>query len=371
MYKNFVLLWVGACTALTCLLSPTVAVVEGATTLPAGFSESVVFSGLTRPTAVRFSPDGRVFVAEKSGLIKVFASLSATTPTAFHDLRTNVHNYWDRGLLGLELHPNFPTVPSVYVIYTYDKDPNNSQVPRWGTPGVDSDPCPTPPGPTTNGCVVSGRVSRLEASAGSSVSTGTESVLVEGWGQQYPSHSMDTVMFGLDGALYASAGDGASFTFADYGQAGSPLNPLGDPPVGIGGVQAPPTAEGGRTRSQSLRRVSGPAVLNGTLIRIDPFTGAGLADNPLAASADPNARRIVGYGFRNPFRFTFGPGTNELWIGDVENDGVFFRRIQAEGAGGRGVGVFVGSDAVGGVDVQGQPQAVFVQPVRELVRVRE
>ena len=164
---------------------------------------------------------------------------------------------------------------------------------------------------------MSGRLSRLEVSSGSNVSTGTESVLVEGWGQQYPSHSVGTVMFGPDGALYASAGDGASFTFADYGQDGNPLNPLGDPPVGIGGVKNPPTAEGGATRAQSLRRVSGPAVLNGTLIRVDPFTGAGLFDNPLFANADPNAGRIVGYGFRNPFRFTFRPGTSEIWIGDV------------------------------------------------------
>src|SRR4249920_3954231 len=175
-FENLALIWVGACTALACLLSPTLPVVEGAT-LPAGFSESVVpFLGLTQPTAIRFSSDGRVFVAEKSGLIKVFANLSATTPTVFHDLRTNAHNFWDRGLLGLELHPNFPTVPSVYVLYTFDKDPNNSQMPRWGTPSVTSDPCPTPPGATTNGCVVSGRLSRLEVSSGSNVSTGTESV---------------------------------------------------------------------------------------------------------------------------------------------------------------------------------------------------
>ena len=310
-----VLLIVG--TALTCLLSTIPGPVQAAT-LPAGFSESIVLSGLTAPTAVRFSPDGRVFVTEKSGLIKVFPSLTATTPTVFHDLRTNVHNFWDRGLMGIELHPNFPMVPSVYVIYTYDKDPNHTQVPRWGTPGATSDGCPSPPGATSDGCVVSGRLSRLEAaSSTSNVSTGAESVLVEGWGQQYPGHSMDTVLFGPDGALYASAGDGASFNFTDYGQDGNPLNPLGDPPVGIGGVQRPPTAEGGATRSQSLRRVSGPAVLNGTLIRIDPFTGAGLSDNPLFANADPNARRIVGYGFRNPFRFTFRPGTNEVWVGDV------------------------------------------------------
>ncbi len=313
--ETLVRIWVGICTAFAWLLSPTAALAEG-TTLPTGFSESVVFSGLTQPTTVRFSRDGRVFITEKSGLIKVFATLSASTPTVFHDLRTNVHNFWDRGLLGLALHPNFPTVPSVYVLYTYDKDPNDPQVPRWGMAGATSDGCPNPPGATTDGCVVSGRLSRLEMSSGS-VSTGTESVLVEGWGQQYPSHSVGTVMFGMDGALYASAGDGASFTFADYGQAGSPPNPLGDPPVDIGGLQSPPTAEGGATRAQSLRRVSGPTVLDGAIIRVDPTTGAGLSDNPLSASADPNARRVVGYGLRQPFRFTFRPGTTELWVGDV------------------------------------------------------
>ena len=43
--------------------------------VPSGFQESVAFSGLTNPTAVRFAPDGRVFVAEKGGLIKVFDGL--------------------------------------------------------------------------------------------------------------------------------------------------------------------------------------------------------------------------------------------------------------------------------------------------------
>src|SRR4029453_14425198 len=47
----------------------------GSNRLPAGFSEEVAFSGLTEPTAVRFAADGRVFVAEKSGLIKVFDGL--------------------------------------------------------------------------------------------------------------------------------------------------------------------------------------------------------------------------------------------------------------------------------------------------------
>ena len=49
-----------------------------AATLPSGFSETTVFSGLTNPTVLRFARDGRVFVAEKSGLIKVFDNLSDT-----------------------------------------------------------------------------------------------------------------------------------------------------------------------------------------------------------------------------------------------------------------------------------------------------
>ncbi len=127
-----------------------------------GFSESVVFSGLTNPTTVRFLPDGRVVVAEKSGLIKVFPDIATNTYTVVADLRTNVHNFWDRGLLGLAVDPNFAANHYVYVLYTFDA-PIGGIPPRWGTPGATSDGCPTPPGATTDGCVLSGRLSRLTA----------------------------------------------------------------------------------------------------------------------------------------------------------------------------------------------------------------
>jgi glucose/arabinose dehydrogenase len=108
---------------------------KAVSTLPSGFQEEVVFSGLTNPTAVEFSEDGRIFVAEKSGLIKVYDGLSDTTPTTFADLRTNVYNFWDRGLLGLALAPNFPTDPHVYVLYTHDAAIGGT-APRWGAPGA-------------------------------------------------------------------------------------------------------------------------------------------------------------------------------------------------------------------------------------------
>ncbi len=274
------------------------------------FTDTIVFRGLTAPTTFRFASDGRVFVAEKSGLIKVFDSLRDTTPTIFADLRTEVDNYWDRGLLGLALHPDFPQKPWVYVLYSRD-------APVGGTAPVWHDACPTPPGAVDDGCVISGRLARLKASGDHM--TEPMQVLIDGWCQQYPSHSIGDLQFGSDGALYVSGGDGAGFsTWLDYGQRGSPrTNPCGDPPGGVGGAMRSPSAEGGALRAQDLRTATDPAGLNGALLRVNPDTGAGLPDNPLASSSDPNARRIVAYGFRNPFRFVMRPPSSEVWVGDV------------------------------------------------------
>ncbi|WP_433165851.1 ricin-type beta-trefoil lectin domain protein [Kribbella sp. CA-247076] len=301
------------------LLAPLLATGPAqAAVVPNGFSEQVVFTGLTNPTNVAFAADGRVFVAEKSGLVKVFDSLDDTTPSVFADLRTKVHNYWDRGLLGLALHPDFPSDPRVYVLYTYDALIGGT-APKWGAPNSTSDPCPSPPGPTGDGCQVSARLSSLTPS-GTAVA---EQVLVEDWCQVFPSHSIGSIEFGPDGMLYAGGGDGASFNYADYGQDGfpssdlTPDNPCGDPPAPTGTALAPPTAEGGALRAQDLRTPDDPTTLDGSIIRLNPDTGLAAAGNPLLSSPDLNARRIVAHGLRNPMRFDFRPGTNELWVGDV------------------------------------------------------
>ncbi|NUT34679.1 MAG: PKD domain-containing protein [Hamadaea sp.] len=282
---------------LAAVLTPVRGGVAEAATLPAGFQEQIVFSGLSQPVNLEFAPDGRIFVAEKAGAIKIFDDLSDTTPTVFANLASPVHSQWDRGLLGMALPPNFPTSPYVYVLYAYG-------VPLSGGAAKD-DSCTGVSGGANGGnCVVSARLSRLQISG--NVMTGSEQVLINDWCQQFPSHSIGDLKFGPDGMLYASAGDGASFNATDYGQFGSPVNPCGDP-----------SNEGGALRSQDLRSTADATGLDGGILRLDPATGAAASGNPNIGSADLNTRRFVAIGLRNPYRFTFRPGTSEIWAGDV------------------------------------------------------
>jgi hypothetical protein len=91
----------------------------GAVTLPPGF-----FSGLNEPTNVEFASDGRVFVLEKSGFVLEYDSVSDTSPTTVADFRTKVHNWWDRGMLGLAVDPAFTSGrPYLYLLYTSARRP--------------------------------------------------------------------------------------------------------------------------------------------------------------------------------------------------------------------------------------------------------
>jgi glucose/arabinose dehydrogenase/PKD repeat protein len=264
-----------------------------------GFQVSTVFGDLTEPTGVEFSDDGRVFVAEKSGIIKVFDGLDDTEPTVFADLSRKVHGYSDRGLIGMTLHPNFPEDPRIYVSYTLD-------APVGGTAPVYND-CADTDDQINNECIVSGNLSILTANAdktdGLSM-VGSERVLINDWCQKFSSHSVGNVGFGADGALYVSGGEGADFNSVDSGQFD-------------GGACGDPEGEGGSLRSQDLRTSGDPVGLSGTLIRVDPDTGDALPDNPRFTAPDDNESRIIAYGFRNPFRFAITPGANDVWVGNV------------------------------------------------------
>ena len=205
-------------------------------------------AGSPKPQDIAIAPNGRVFVAEKTGFIRTYDSVDDTTPTLFADLRTQVHNYGSRGLLSIVVDPGFPAKPYVYVYYTRD-------APLGGTPpvygGGSFDSCPKYTDPTygqLDNCPASSRISRLtgrgrghdrqRAGAGHGLLPAV----------RRPRRRRSCLRQGRQ--AYASASDGSTSQFWDYGQTGSPKNPCNDPG---GSNPTPPTSEAGRLRAQDLR----------------------------------------------------------------------------------------------------------------------
>src|SRR4051794_2133408 len=84
------------------------------TTLPAGFTEAAVATGLTSPTAMEFAPDGRLFVLEQAGNVE-YVRANGSTWTAIH---LNVDATGERGVLGIAFDPAFASNHFVYLYYT-------------------------------------------------------------------------------------------------------------------------------------------------------------------------------------------------------------------------------------------------------------
>jgi glucose/arabinose dehydrogenase len=117
MTRRLTVLVVGmAVAALTAALAGSVTPVRGAPVLPEGFTQSQVVSGLTNPTDMEFAPDGRLFVTEDAGRVRIVKSDG--TLATFLDISTKVDSKGERGLLALTFDPGFATNHYVYLHYT-------------------------------------------------------------------------------------------------------------------------------------------------------------------------------------------------------------------------------------------------------------
>lgn len=146
-----------------------------AVTVPAGFADEVVASGIASPTAMAFAPDGRLFVCQQNGQLRVIKN-GALLPTPF--LSVTVNSSGERGLLGVAFDPSFASNGFVYVYYTATS-------------------------PT-----IHNRVSRFTASGDVAV-PGSETVLMDLETLSATNHNGGAIHFGPDGKLYVAVGENA------------------------------------------------------------------------------------------------------------------------------------------------------------------
>src|SRR5919112_1952401 len=97
------------------LLALPMAPARGDINLP-GFTQSQVVSGLTGPMDMEFAPDGRLFVAEEAGKLRVLRSNGNLA--TFLDISTRVDSGGERGLMGVAFDPNYSTNRFIYLYYT-------------------------------------------------------------------------------------------------------------------------------------------------------------------------------------------------------------------------------------------------------------
>ncbi len=245
-----------------------------------GFVTDAVATGLTLPTVFAMAPDGRVFIGEKSGRVRVLKN-GALLATPFYTVAP-VNNYHDRGLIGLTLDPNFAVNGYVYLSYTYDNDPANvpgnktAQVVRLTAAGDVADPA--------------SKVVLLGSVTGSAATPSCEQLdlAADCIPSDYDSHSIGNIKFGPDGMLYVATGDGASYA----------------------------TVDSRALRAQSADRLAGK------ILRVNPASGQGLPDNPFtvcnpACNLAATRSKVWAYGVRNDFRFNFRPDNGAIISGDV------------------------------------------------------
>lgn len=91
-------------------------------TLPANFQRVLVTGSITGPTAMAFTPDGRVLVCQQNGQLRVVKNGSLLTTPA---ITLSVNTSGERGLIGVAVDPNFATNQYIYLYYTHTSGPHN------------------------------------------------------------------------------------------------------------------------------------------------------------------------------------------------------------------------------------------------------
>lgn len=148
-----------------------------AQTFPTGFSQTLVANGLSNPTVVKFAPDGRIFVTQQGGAVRIIKN-GSLLPTPFVQVSVFPPANTERGLLGLVFDPNFTTNQYVYLYYTTPNSPVHNRVSRF----------------TANGDVVV---------------PGSETILLDLEELGPTNHNGGSMDFGPDGKLYVAVGDNA------------------------------------------------------------------------------------------------------------------------------------------------------------------
>jgi glucose/arabinose dehydrogenase len=144
-----------------------------AATLPADFTETLLAKGIVRPTAMALAPDGRIFVCEQTGALRVIKDGKLLSQPF---VTVPVFTEGERGLLGVTVDPDFPRTPHVYLYYTATKP------------------------------IVHNRVSRFTALADRAVN-GSETAILDLPQLAKPIHNGGAMHFGPDGHLYISVGE--------------------------------------------------------------------------------------------------------------------------------------------------------------------
>ena len=210
-----------------------------------------------RPVLITNAGDDRLFVLEQKGRIRVFANhRDVGTSDVFLDLRSKVHTgHNEEGLLGLAFDPDYADNRHFYVYYSA-ATPRRSVLARFTADADDPN-----------------------------LADGESQRTVLEVPQPYGNHNGGALLFGPDGFLYLSLGDG--------GWANDP-----------------------RGHGQDL------TTLLGTILRIDvrgqaddrPYSVP--ADNPFVGRSGVRPE-IWAYGLRNVWRMSFDRATGDLWAGDV------------------------------------------------------